>query len=161
MSEASGTSTGPAAYVERLTPAWWVWLTCGLVGASSGLAALRVTGPTGATVTAVVGVVLVEALLALSSATVRVADGHLQAGRARLPLRVAGEVSELDAATMAALRGPQIDARAYLCQRGWIPRGVKVELVDPDDPTPYWLVSSRRPAALVRALRAHQAAAGV
>jgi hypothetical protein len=29
---------------------------------------------------------------------------------------------------------------------------VRVELTDPEDPTPYWLVSSRRPDALARAL---------
>jgi hypothetical protein len=29
---------------------------------------------------------------------------------------------------------------------------VRVEVVDPQDPTPYWLVSTRRPDDLARAL---------
>ena len=32
------------------------------------------------------------------------------------------------------LRGPEIDPRAYLCQRGWLPRGVKVAVGDPLGP---------------------------
>ena len=46
---------------------------------------------------------------------------------------------------MAGLRGRGIDPRAYLCQRAWLPAGVKVQVVDPADPTPYWLISSRQP----------------
>jgi hypothetical protein len=33
-----------------------------------------------------------------------------------------------------------------------VPGGVRVDVADDDDPTPYWLVSSRRPAALAAAL---------
>jgi hypothetical protein len=32
--------------------------------------------------------------------------------------------------------------------------GVRVDVADPDDPTPYWLVSSRHPDKLAEALRA-------
>jgi hypothetical protein len=59
----------------------------------------------------------------------------------------------LDAESMRAARGRSLDARAYLCIRGWLPQGVKVTLRDPADPTPYWLISSRRPDDFVSALR--------
>jgi hypothetical protein len=36
--------------------------------------------------------------------------------------------------------------------RSWVPTAVRIDLVDPDDPTPYWFVSTRRPDELVRAL---------
>ena len=75
------------------------------------------------------------------------------AGRARIPVGLLGPVRELDAAQMRALRGPRADARAYLCQRGWIPAGVAVVIDDPADPAPYWLLSSRRPGRLAAALR--------
>jgi hypothetical protein len=55
---------------------------------------------------------------------------------------------------MRQARGIRLDARAYLCIRGWLPAGARVILDDPEDPTPYWLVSSRRPEALARAVRA-------
>jgi len=51
------------------------------------------------------------------------------------------------------------DARAYVCQRGWVPCGVAVEIADQDDPAPYWLLSSRRPQRLAQAVRAAAAAA--
>ncbi|HWJ84512.1 MAG TPA: DUF3093 family protein, partial [Cellulomonas sp.] len=35
----------------------------------------------------------------------------------------------------------------------WIHAGVRIELVDPADPTPYWIVTSRRPDELAAALR--------
>jgi hypothetical protein len=65
-----------------------------------------------------------------------------------------GRVEVLDAERMRQARGPDLDARAYLCLRGWIATGVLVELRDTEDPTPYWLVSSRRPAELAAAISA-------
>ena len=50
------------------------------------------------------------------------------------------------------------DARAYLLLRPYLKRGVRVDITDPADPAPYWLVSSRRPDALVSALEATRAA---
>jgi len=55
--------------------------------------------------------------------------------------------------TATPISGPELDARAYLCLRGWIAAGVRVPVLDPRDPAPYWLVSSRRPAELAEALR--------
>jgi hypothetical protein len=36
---------------------------------------------------------------------------------------------------------------------------VKVEVLDPDDPTPYWIVSTRNPAALIDAVARAKATA--
>lgn len=44
------------------------------------------------------------------------------------------------------------DARAWKLLRAWIPTGVRVNVNDPADPTPYWYVSTRHPEALVAAL---------
>ena len=49
-----------------------------------------------------------------------------------------------------------LDARAYLCIRGWIPTGIRVAVADPQDPTPYWLVSTRRPEELLTAFLPEQ-----
>ena len=38
--------------------------------------------------------------------------------------------------------------------RPYVRRGVLVRVTDPDDPTPYWLVSSRHPRTLAAALAA-------
>lgn len=151
---AAGAEIGPSGgFVERLTPAPWVWVTSLLVAASSGLVVLAVAGPRGAGVVAVAAMAATTWALLRSSAVVQVTDGELRAGRARIPVVLLGSVHELDAARMDALRGPKADARAYLCQRGWIAAGVAVSVDDPADPAPYWLLSSRQPAALAAALR--------
>jgi hypothetical protein len=41
--------------------------------------------------------------------------------------------------------GRDADARAYLLLRPYLKRAVRVEITDPADPTPYWLVSTRHP----------------
>ena len=36
--------------------------------------------------------------------------------------------------------------------RAWIGPVVRIEVTDPDDPTPYWVLSVRDPEAFLRAL---------
>jgi hypothetical protein len=102
----------------------------------------------GAGAVLVVGVVL----LVRTSPRVEVAGGELRAGRAHIPVELLARPEALDAARTRTELGPRLDARAHLCLRGWIPTAVRVEVVDPQDPTPYWLVSTRRPDDLARAL---------
>ena len=53
-----------------------------------------------------------------------------------------------------AVRGPESDPAGYHLIRGWVPAGVRAAVVDPDDPTPYWFVATRRPAELAAAIEA-------
>ncbi|MDM7831376.1 DUF3093 domain-containing protein [Cellulomonas edaphi] len=140
-------------YSEKLWlgPLGWA----GVVGLAAclGVAVL----PVDALLSLVVGVVAVAALVFLGMATttrVTVDGGELHAGDAHIPLELLGAVRVLDARELRAELGPRLDARAHLCLRGWIHSGVRVELVDPADPTPYWIVSSRRPEQLAAALTA-------
>lgn len=149
----------PDPYLERLTPAPWVWLAALPIAASSGLVVLTAFGARVAVLVGAAVVALVGWALLRTSAVVSIEQGHLAAGRAHIQVGLLGSVRELDRGQMSALRGVRSDARAYLCQRGWIPAGVAVEIADPADPTPYWLISSRRPAAVAAALRAEIARA--
>ena len=109
-------------------------------------------------VTAVALAVMVAAFLTYGSARVEVRDGRLRAGLASVPLSYVGSVEALDADAMRRQAGVDADARAYLLLRPYLKRGVRVDLSDPADPTPYWLVACRRPQELVAALehaRAH------
>jgi len=142
-------------HAERLTVPlrWWVQGT--MMVASFWLAILAATPDHEAVawgVTAIALAVLVAAFLSYGSARVEVADGHLRAGRARLPLSYVGSVEALDAEAMRRQAGVDADARAYLLLRPYLKRGVRVDLTDPADPTPYWLVACRRPDRLVAAL---------
>ena len=57
------------------------------------------------------------------------------------------------ASAKSAALGRQLDPAAYVVHRAWIGPMVLVVLDDPDDPTPYWLVSCRRPDRVLAALR--------
>ena len=138
-------------YVERLWPAWWLWLVVLLLGGGFGL----VVAPFGAPAMVVVAVgmsIVLGVLLLASTATVGIEEGSFVAGRARIPVRLLGSPEILDAAGMQHARGPGLDARAYLCLRGWIGPGLRIPVTDPEDPVPYWLLSSRRPQKLADAL---------
>jgi hypothetical protein len=37
--------------------------------------------------------------------------------------------------------------------RGWLAQSVRVQVEDPEDDTPYWLVGTRRPEQLAAALQ--------
>jgi hypothetical protein len=88
----------------------------------------------------------------LGSAQVEVRDGMLRAGPARIPLARIGAAEALDKEATRRVHGVEADARAFLVTRPYISRAVKVVLEDPDDPTPYWLISSRHPRQLAAAL---------
>lgn len=91
-------------------------------------------------------------VVVITACRIEVADGWLRAGPARIPLAVLRDPQPLDVEQTRAELGPGLDARAYLCQRGWVRTAVRVRVDDPADPTPCWLVSTRRPAELARAL---------
>lgn len=107
-----------------------------------------------AVVAAVVSLVVALVAAVRTSAVVEVADGELRAGRAHIPVALLGAGSVLDRAGVRAHLGPGSDARTFVCLRSWIPGAVEVVVVDPQDPTPAWLVSTRRPAALLAAVEA-------
>ncbi|MBV1851508.1 DUF3093 domain-containing protein [Catellatospora sp. NEAU-YM18] len=89
---------------------------------------------------------------------VAVTDTELQVDDARLPLRVVSRTIPLDADTRRELLGPSADPLAFVVQRPWIAGAVQVVLDDPDDITPYWVISTRHPEALARALNEATAA---
>ena len=142
-------------YDERLgVPLrWWALATMFL---ASMLVAFLVATPLWIALsgTAVLSAVVVVVLVSYGSARVGVAEGVLQAGRARIEVRHLGDVLELDPESTRSLAGREADARAYLLLRPYLSRGVRIDVADPADPTPYWLVSTRHPARLVGAIEA-------
>jgi hypothetical protein len=90
----------------------------------------------------------------VTSPTIEVSVGELVAGRARVPVDLISAVTPFRGEEATMQRGRQLDARAWLLIRGWVSPIVKIELADQTDPTPYWIVSTRTPDALVAALMA-------
>ena len=104
-------------------------------------------------VVAVIGSLSLLALVMLTSPTIFVSS-ELSAGRMQIPLRVIGKSESLNRAQLSNLIGPAADARAQLFIRGYVKTALKIEINDPADPTPYVVISTRRPEQLAVALLA-------
>jgi hypothetical protein len=113
---------------------------------------VAVPGPAAWAITAVAMALLALGLVSFGSARISVSDGVLRAGRAHIAAAHVGTVTALDADETRRTAGRDADARAYLLLRPYLKRAVRVQINDPQDPTPYWLVSTRHPDELARVL---------
>ncbi len=141
----------PGVYREKLWPAWWVFLATALVIPATLLVFLPISVLAGYVTAAVLYAAIVVILL-VTTPTIEVGDGMLRAGKARIERSFLGRATAHTGAEAFAERGTRLDARAWLLLRPWLSGVVRVELRDPDDPTPYWLLSTRRPEELAAAL---------
>jgi len=159
----SGTRVAPhgVRYRERLWVPWWWWpLGLGLAGliafeVNMGIAALPDWVPY-----ATLFAVAIGTLLWLGRVEIRVTDNsaagggvQLWAGEAHLPVTVIARSAEIARTAKSAALGRQLDPAAFVLHRAWVGPLILIVLDDPDDPTPYWLVSCRHPERVLSALR--------
>jgi hypothetical protein len=147
-------------YRERLWVPWWWWP---LALALASLIAVEVNKgvrslPDWASF-AVLLPVAVAVLLWFGRIEVQVAPNQsgeveLWVGAAHLPVGVVARSAEVPRSAKSAALGRQLDPAAYVVHRAWIGPMVLLVLDDPDDPTPYWLISSRHPERVISALTA-------
>ena len=116
-------------YRERLWVPWWWW-------------------PLGAVPAVLIALEVNQAAAALPDGQV-----ELWAGPAHLPSSVIARCAEVPRTAKSAALGRQLDPAAYVLHRSWVGPMVLAVLDDPDDPTPYWLVSCRHPDRVLSALR--------
>ena len=149
------TTSAPRPYAEylRVPLRWWVQATMFL---ATVWLAFIVSTPTWVAWAATAGLVAltVSVFVAWGSARIEVGNGRLVAGRAHIDLGFVGLAEALDPDQARAAAGVDADARAYLLLRPYLKRAVRVPILDPADPTPYWLISTRRPHAVAAALNA-------
>ncbi len=141
----------PVAYAERLWPGPLGWAL--VVGAALAAAVILVpVHPVAGVVGGAVTLVGAAAAAAATATRIEVRGGELRVGAAHIPLGALGEPTPLDREGVRRAVGPGSDARAFVTLRAWVPGGVQVPVTDPGDPTPSWLVSTRRPRALASAI---------
>lgn len=142
-------------YAERLRAPWW-WYPVA-VGIATLLAGeFRIAG-VHVTEWLPFGILLPLAAIIvwwIGRSRVEVRSGELRVRGAHLPLEYVTGAVGLDAVTLRRVVGREGDPAAFVQIRPWIGPGVQVWIDDEDDPTPYWVVSSRHPDRLVSVLRA-------
>jgi hypothetical protein len=146
-------------YSERLWVPWWWWPPALAVAAlialevNQGVRSLPDWVPF-----AVLLPVAAVVLLWFGKTEVRVVSGtggtELWVGAAHLPVNVIERSAEVPKTAKSAALGRQLDPAAFVVHRAWVGPMVLLILDDPDDPTPYWLVSCRHPERVLAALRA-------
>jgi len=143
------------AFAEKLTVPWWWWpLGIGVAALLAaevhlGYPGVRAWLPYLLTVPLTVAV-----LIQLGRCRIRVSQGELQVGPAHIALRHLGQVQVITPAGKQHALGPDLDPAAFVLHRAWIGPLLRVELTDPQDPTPYWIFSVRRGTDLAGVLRA-------
>lgn len=104
-------------------------------------------------VVGLIGVLTVWGLLLSRAPQIRVTKDSLQVGRVFIPRTLIGEPVAIGKAEIFAERGPNLDPAAFKVFQGTVKTAIKIPIVDSDDPTPYWLVSTRNPAKLAEVLK--------
>jgi hypothetical protein len=138
-------------YRERLYAAPWLFIASALIIPITILILAPINLTVGI-ITAIVFYAAIAVVYIVSAPSIVVTKTELIAGRARIPLGLVGDASAYDGEDARIQRGQKLDARAWLLIRGWIMPVVKVPVTDPQDPAPYWLLSTRNPDQLVRVL---------
>lgn len=146
-------ATTDSTYRERLVPGPGTFIASALIIPAALLAFLPIDTVVGIIAAIVLYAAIVVFLLA-TTPTIEVTPYALRAGRAVLPREFVGEAVALRGGDAFVARGQQLDARAHTLLRGFVKDVVRVENTDPEDPAPYWVISTRRPDALVAALSA-------
>ncbi|WP_343238304.1 DUF3093 domain-containing protein [Streptomyces sp. SID13031] len=146
-------------YRERLSVpvSWWV------IGAAAVITLFVITAvpaglPAGIAVGGISAAVLLTLYLRYGGAVVAVDADKLRAGRAAIERQYLGRVEPLSGEDARNAFGRDCNPAAYLVLRSYLPGAVRVEITDPNDPAPYWLIATRSPERLAAALTAETVA---
>ncbi len=105
-----------------------------------------------ALITWVVSTILIVLIALKSTLVLEISETELRAGPAHIELKYLGLATALDSKEMGRLRTRDADPASFLIFRFWRSTGVKVEINDPRDQTPYWLITSKRSKELAETL---------
>ena len=142
-------------YRERLhIPLWWgviaVFFIVSIAIAVMAYLPLRM----GIALTVLSALAVVLALAAYSTTKLSIEDGAFAAGRNRLDAAYIAGAEGFEGQAARDAVGVNADHRAFMFTRPYLNSVVRVDIDDPADPHPYWLVSTRRPHELADAIGA-------
>ena len=162
MSTADSTGTTVLYAEHHRVPLWW-WIPVAIIvfllSISLGRNRSVIWLILGFVIFGACGIWFLVALGRTRIAVERDPDGSvwLKAGTANLAATAVSRSLAVPPTAKQAAMGRQLDPLAFVVHQGWIPSMVMFVLDDPNDTTPYWLVSVRHPEKLLRAFLPEQA----
>ena len=145
--------TEPIVYRERVRPNLGTFIAV----ATLLPAVTLVSEPFDYRIGIAVGLILVMSIwvaLFFLAPVIQVGSSHLTVARAKIPRNLLGKIEEIAKDQIFSERGPKLDPAAHKVFQGTVKTGIKITVNDPNDPTPYWIISTRKPAQLAEVLRA-------
>ena len=99
-----------------------------------------------------ISLALQAALVHWMTSTIEVEEGELRIKRAHIPLKYLGDIEVISKEKFGYERTRGADPAAFFAITFWLSQGIKVAVKDDRDPTPYWLISTKRATELAAAL---------
>jgi hypothetical protein len=138
-------------FQEKVRPSVGMWILVVVAAASTALMVMPVW-KLGTIILPIIAFVLFAWWLNSLTLSIIVTEKQLFVGEAHIDRKFVPGATAYHGDDARAARGVDLDARAFLKIRPWAKPVVRIDLDDANDPTPYWLVSSRRPDELAAAL---------
>ncbi|PWH05833.1 DUF3093 domain-containing protein [Brachybacterium endophyticum] len=149
---ADAVSAGEILHRERLLPSVGTWIVGIAFGSVLGVILVPLSHFF-AILTGILGIASMCLLLVLASPVIEVVGDRLRAGRAEIPVGLLGEPEVLGREGWEDAMSRGFEPLAFHLTRGWVHSGIRVPVLDEQDPAPAWVLSSRRPEDLALALR--------
>jgi hypothetical protein len=143
---------GLPIYQERLSWSWWLWLFAIFMAGSFSLSIWAALGDQAAIIASALEILLLLYAQSKSTLEITVTKGWLLVGPAAIERAFIHNFLALNASEYKRVRGVDGDPASYLQIRFWVNTAIKIELRDPKDRTPYWLVSTNRANELEKVL---------
>jgi hypothetical protein len=139
-------------YFEQITWGIWVWFFVAILCTSIYLAVWAPLGNTPALVVTLISILGFYYLSIKMQTTTFIQDNFLYVNQAKIDLKYLKNAKALDEYEFKKAIGAEADPAAFLAINFWVKSGVKIEVDDKNDPTPYWLISSKRASELAKTL---------
>jgi hypothetical protein len=139
--------SSPVLYQERTLPSLGFYAATLFIPVALFLIAL----PFSELIGLLAGAFSILAVFALSwtlSPMITLTADFLSVGKVKIETSFIGRATEIRGSEVFIERGQLLDTRAFTRFQVGVKQLVKIEIVDQQDPTPYWLIASRNPEVL-------------
>jgi hypothetical protein len=143
---------GTPIFQEKLRWSWWLWGFAIFMAGSLSLAIWAALGITGALVISAIQLIFLVIAEQKSSLRITLTKGWLLVGPAAIERAFIHNFVPLDFKEFKRIRGVDADPASYLQIRFWVSSAIKIDLRDPKDKAPYWLISTNRANELAKEL---------